>query len=208
MFKHKPSFVVEWRYFPLLKDSLPKRYLSRSQMVMWGLRGSHPKPAPDQHRDCTVVIKTYCVYHIELHEQRYYFHNDVVLNKKGYVISDKSSNMPISSLFKRCYIFLNLTQIHGIFRRHIILNVAWLFWVRYTGPEKLRSVESRLHWLLVLNTYTIIACIYNWIIEANKPYAIKKKPWVLPLARFIFHRKDWPTSSTANWTRVPFPLSA
>lgn len=81
MFKHKPSFVVEWRYFPLLKDSLPKWYLSRSQVVMWELRsGFHPKPAPDQHRDCTVVIKTYCVYHIELHEQRYYFHNDVVLN--------------------------------------------------------------------------------------------------------------------------------
>lgn len=42
--------------------------------------GFHPKPAPDQYRDCTVVIKTYCVYHIELYEQRYYFHNDVVLN--------------------------------------------------------------------------------------------------------------------------------
>lgn len=31
--------------------------------------------------------------------------------------------MPISSLFKRCYVFLNLTQIHRIFRRHIILTL-------------------------------------------------------------------------------------
>lgn len=80
---------------------------------------------PTWPKSVTVVIKTYRVYHIELHEQRYYFHNDVVLHfKKRYVISVKSSNtsMPISSLFKRYYVFWNLTQIHGIFRRHIIFK--------------------------------------------------------------------------------------